>query len=169
MDTEDKAAWCGAAEAQERTFAINRLFALGLSGAVNINKRHDPFTHDLFVSFPVDLKSVRTPLFMAQELYGLDPQYAVTFNFKDAKRYREFYPNIVVIFDVSWEQTSKEIGDRIFRVQPMHQTHAGFLDNISRAIKAGGNQRIEYKNRVNDTKGNAKESWVFDVRLLQRL
>jgi hypothetical protein len=51
----------------------------------------------------------------------------------------------------------------------MHVTYAGFLDDISNAVKAGGNQRIEYQKRTDDTLGNAKASWVFDVRLLQEI
>ena len=78
--TEDKQFWCKAAESDERAFAVNRLFQLGLAGSVNVEKRTNPYTHDLFVQWPVDLKNVSTPLFKAQELYGIDPQYAVTFN-----------------------------------------------------------------------------------------
>lgn len=167
--TEDKQHWCDAAEADERAFAVNRLFQLGLSGSVNVEKRSNPYTHDLFVQWPSDLKNIRTPLFKAQELYGIDPQYAVTFNVKDGERYRSLYPNIVVIFDVKWEELSREIGGTLYQVEPMHVTYAGLLDDISNAVKAGGSKRIEYQKRVDDTLGNAKASWVFDVRLLQRL
>lgn len=169
MMTEDKKAWCSAAEAQERAFAVNRLFDLGLSGAVNVEKRADPFTHDLFVNFPADLKSVSTPLFKAQELYGIDPQYAVTFNIKDGKRYAEKYPNIIVIFDINWAETEKEMSGQMYRVNKMHETYAGFLDDIRRAIRLDGNKQIEYSRRVDDTNGNAKASWVFDVRRLHKL
>ena len=169
MNTEDKVAWCGAAEVQERAFAVGRLFTLGLSGAINTAKRHDPFTHDLFVNFPADLKSVRTPLFKARELYGIDPQFAVTFNLKDGERYASQYPNIVVVFDVDWKETSKEIGGTVFSVDPMHVTYAGFLDDIRSAITADGGKRIDYSRRVDDTAGNAKSSWVFDIRRLHKL
>ena len=168
-NTEDKQFWCNAAEQDERAFAVNRLFQLGLAGSVNVDKRTNPYTHDLFVQWPSDLKNVRTPLFKAKELHGIDPQYAVTFNVKDGERYRRLYPNIVVIFDVNWEETTRKIGETVYRVEPMHVTYAGFLDDISNAVKAGGNQRINYQKRVDDTLGNAKASWVFDVRLLQQV
>lgn len=161
LPTEDKAAWCEAGAKAEVEFA-RRLRKFGFSGGINIEKDDDPFAHDLFVTVPSDLKTVRTPLFMARELYGLDPQYTVTFNVKDGQRYAKLYPNILVIFDVKWDVT--EWNDK--KVEPMHRTYAGFLSDIRRAIKAAGVQKIRYQRRISDTGGNAKESFVFDVRLL---
>jgi hypothetical protein len=169
MDTEDKTAWCNHGAVKEVDFANSRLFDIGLAGHINLAKKNDPYTHDLFVQFPVDLKSVTTPLFKAQDLYGLDPQYTVTFNHKDAVRYKEKYPNILVLFDINWETLEKDIGGHVYHVDPMHVTVAGFLSDISRAIKKSGMHKIEYKNRVNDDAGNAKVSWVFDLRLLHPL
>lgn len=169
MNTEDKRAWCEYGDEAERAFSIGRLFDLGLSGAVNLEKRTNPYAHDLFVSFPTDLKTVRTPLFKARELYGLDPQYTITFNDKDAKRYLELYPDIVVVFDILWEVTDKEIDGFPYRVDPMHLTVAGFLSDIRQAIRKDGNHKIVYQRRVNDQEGNAKESWVFDARHLHKL
>jgi hypothetical protein len=48
----------------------------------------------------------------------------------------------------------------------MHQTYVGFLSDIKNAILAGNSQKITYRNRLSDTSGNAKESYVFDVRKL---
>ena len=169
IDNQDKDSWCRVGEKQEREFVVDRLFRLGIGGFVNTEKIIDPFTHDLQVMFKSDLKSVRTPLFKAQELYGLDPQYTVTFNDKDAVRYRKYYPNIVVFFDVNWSVTSKEIKGHIYTVQPMHETYAGFLDDISRAVKDAGSLQHAYRQRVDDASGNAKSSWVFDVRKLHKL
>ena len=168
-NTEDKLAWCKHGADKEDGFAQNRLFDLGLAGHVNLAKKTDPYTHDLFVQFPSDLKSVTTPLFKAKELYGLDPQYTVTFNQKDATRYKEKYPNIIVMFDVNWEILKKDINGIVYQVDPMHVTVAGFLSDISRAVKRSGMHKIEYKNRVDDVAGNAKESWVFDLRFLHTL
>ena len=143
---------------------------IGLPTFVNPSKRTDKYTHDLFTIFQSDLKTVKTPLFKAKELFGIDPQFAVTFNLKDGVRYAKLYPFIVVIFDVEWkEQCSMTIGGVLYEVQPMHQTHAGFLSDIRNAIIKSGNQKIKYARRTDDTSGNAKESFVFDVRHLQRL
>ena len=169
IDTEDKQAWCTAGEELEREFVGTRLPFFNLLGGINPAKDSDKYTHDLNVVFPSDLKSVRTPLFKAQDLYGIDPQYAVTFNVKDYERYTKLYPNIVVMFDVNWEITCKVIGSNVYEVKPMHETYAGFLADIRNAWLADGCQQIEYKRRVDDRAGNAKTSWVFDARLLHKL
>jgi hypothetical protein len=169
IDTEDKQAWCEAAIADEEQFVNQRLPFLGLDGFINPEKAADKYTHDLFVRFPSDLKSVRTPFFKAGERYGIDPQYAVTFNVKDGQRYRRLYPNILVIFDVNWETTCKVIAGNVYEVQPMHRTYCGFLKDISNAIKQSGCHSVEYTRRVGDTNGNGKVSWVFDVRHLHEV
>ena len=167
MNTEDKLSWCEYGEEKEGSFVQTRLSEIGLVGSANPNKKKDKYTHDLFVSFQSDLKTVRTPLFKAKELYGIDPQFAVTFNHKDAERYKKLYPKIIVIFDILWEQCSKEINGRTYTVNPMHITVAGFLHDIRRAVIESGSKRIDYAKRVDDTQGNAKSSWVFDARFLQ--
>lgn len=170
MDTEDKLAWCEKyGEETEHQFAVKRLHEIGIAGFVNPNKRIDKFSHDLCGIFQADLKTVRTPLFKADELFGIPAQYAVTFNEKDGRRYKEHYPNILVIFDVCWDVTEKEMDGVLYQVQPMHMTVAGFLSDIRRAIEAGGKKKIRYQRRVEDTTGNAKTSFVFDCRLLHRL
>jgi len=170
MDTENKLAWCEKyGEKTELEFSMEKMFELGIPTYVNPEKKRDKFSHDLCSIFQTDLKTVRTPLFMSQELYGIDPQFAVTFNLKDGSRYKELYPNIIVIFDVKWETTEKEIAGKIYSVKPMHVTVAGFLSNIRNAIKQSGNNKIDYKKRVDDTNGNAKTSYVFDLRLLHQL
>ena len=170
LSTEDKLAWCEKfGDETERTFATDRLFNLGIASWPNLEKRTNKYAHDLFCIFQSDLKTVRTPLFKSQELYGIDPQYAVTFNLKDQERYNSLYPNIIVIFDIKWEVTEMELNNIIYKVNPMRVTVAGFLADIKNAIKADGNQKIEYKKRVNDDNGNAKSSYVFDARLLHRI
>ena len=169
MDTENKQEWCDYGDDAERMFAAGRLFQLGLGGHINPQKKTNPYVHDLYVQFPSDLKTVRTPLFKSMELYGIDPQYAVTFNHKDAERYKELYPNIIVIFDVLWKDCTKEMGGVKYQVADMHLTVAGFLTDIRNAVIKSGSHRIDYARRVEDTNGNAKSSWVFDARHLQQI
>jgi len=169
MDTEDKFAWCEQyGDVVESAFCVNRLYDLGLSGYMNPEKKTNKYSHDMFMVFQSDLKTVRTPLYKAKELFNIDPQYAVTFNLKDAERYKKLYPNIAVVFDVMWDESlcSKTIGGQKYVVAPMHHTYVGFLTDIRNAIIASGNKKIEYQNRINDMNGNAKESYVFDVRKL---
>lgn len=169
--TEDKIAWCEEFGVKtELTFATGRMHEAGIPTYLNPEKIKNKYTHDLFSVFQSDLKTVRTPLFKAEELYGIDPQFAVTFNVKDGVRYRDLYPNIVVIFDVMWDDPcSIVLGARRYQVDPMHQTYAGFLSDIRSAIQKSGNKKIEYRKRIYDTVGNAKQSYVFDVRHLHRI
>ena len=167
MDTEDKQSWCDYGDDAERHFVAGRLFDIGLGGHINPQKKTNPYVHDMFVQFPSDIKTVRTPLFKSMELYGIDPQYAITFNHKDAERYKEFYPNIIVIFDIWWKNCSLNIGGQDYAVKDMHLTAAGFLHDIRTAIVKSGSCRIDYSRRVEDTSGNAKSSWVLDARHLQ--
>ena len=51
----------------------------------------------------------------------------------------------------------------------MHSTYWGFLSHIADAIAASGDQKHTYQRRVDDTDGNAKWSWVFDVRKLHEV
>jgi hypothetical protein len=169
MNTENKQEWCDYGDDAERIFAAGRLFQLGLGGHINPQKKTNPYVHDLYVQFPSDLKTVRTPLFKSMELYGIDPQYAVTFNHKDAERYKELYPNIIVIFDIFWHDCYKEFSGVKYQVADMQLTVAGFLSNIRNAIIKSGSHRIDYTRRVEDTSGNAKSSWVFDARHLQQI
>lgn len=168
MDTEDKSAWCAHGAAQEIQFVKDGTPA-GIRAAINPAKTADKYTHDLLLTVPADLKSVRTPLFLADDLYGIDPQYAVTFNDKDGRRYSSLYPNLLIVFDVRWDTTSKQLAGQTRTVEPMHITHAGFLFDVRRAIVEDGCKSIAYKRRVDDRAGNAQVSWVFDVRRLARL
>jgi hypothetical protein len=170
-DTENKQAWCDKYGTEaEFSFSIGRMHDIGHPTFLNPAKRTDKYTHDLFTIFQTDLKTVRTPLFRARELFGIDPQYAVTFNVKDGIRYAKLYPNIIVIFDVLWEQQISMIISGVnYSVKPMHETYVGFLSDIRSAINLSGCKKIQYTRRINDTSGNAKESFVIDVRHLHKL
>lgn len=172
MELNDKLAWCEEyGDKVERSFCVDRLYELGITGYMNLEKKKDKYSHDMFTVFPSDLKTVRTPFFKAWEKFEIDPQYAVTINMKDMLRYKELYPNIVVVFDVLWDDKicRKFIEGVEYGVKPMHKTYAGFIQDIRAAVMACGNKKVEYQGRVNDTGGNAKSSFIFDVRKLQQL
>ncbi len=165
--TEDKLAWCASGERQEFDFVSSRLpLFQGLRGDINPDKSADKYAHDLTVAFQTDLKSQTTPFFKARELYGLDPQYTVSFNDKDGLRYSRKYPNLIVIFDVNWTTVAREIEGVAYAVEPMHRTYAGFLTDVRRAIAASGFKQVIYQKRIGDESGNATMSWLLDVRHL---
>jgi hypothetical protein len=39
---------------------------------------------------------------LGKNLFGIDPEFAVTINERDLTRYEELYPNLVIILDVRW-------------------------------------------------------------------
>ena len=119
---------------------------------MNPAKGQDKFAHDLIMGVPADLKSCRTPWRESASLFGIDSDYAVSLNDKDVVRYRELYPTINIIFDVAYPNYKA--------------THMTDIWRILRIIDACEAHRHEYKNRINDTAGNAKISWIFDVRNL---
>jgi len=167
---EDKQAWCDEyGPKTERKFCDWATQVLGVDVMPNPAKDQDPYTFDLlYDGKPADLKTVRTPFFMAEHLYGIDPQFAVTFNHKDGQRYREHYPSIRIVFDVKFDGgtlASSAMPEPV-HVQPMHLVAIGTLDQVSRAITDSGFHRHDYQARVNDTEGNAKASWLLDVRKL---
>ena len=147
IDHKDKQAWCEAGAAAERRMAGP---VLPRGGALMMNpaKAADPFTHDLFVTLPGDLKTIRTR-FNTADRYGIDPRSAITLNVKDVERYAERYPNIVIVFDVDY-------GD-------YRRLCYATLREIRRAIKADKARLHEYRDRVGDTQGNATASWVLDA------
>ena len=169
---QDKRYWCEAyGITTEKLFVDTALEGLDVTGYINPAKEINKYTHDLYLQVQSDLKTVRTPFFKSMEYHGIDPQYAVTFNKKDALRYSDKYPNILVVFDVKWEpeNCAKVIAEKPYQVDPMHLIAVGFLSDIAKAIREDGDQVIRYMQRQDDTAGNAKESYVFDVRRLHLL
>ena len=151
IDLEDKKSWCEAGELAEKDFvATNKL--MGWAVAMNANKHQDPYTHDLVGVVPIDLKSTREPWRKSQELFGIPPEYAISINQKDIVRYVKLYPNIIVLLDVAWAG-----------VYMITMSRAKTLITTGKAVKH------QYKNRKDDTKGNAKVSYIFDLRDLDEM
>ena len=171
VSNEDKRAWCEKfGPKTEADFCRWAFMTLDMPVAVNPAKRTDQYTFDLiYDGNPADLKTVRTPFYRADALYKLDPQYTVTFNRKDGQRYQELYPDIKVIFDVLWGEGMKyqpTPDSQPVTVEPMRLIAVGTLTEIWKAIEESGRHRHEYQARVCDQSGNAKESWLLDVRKL---
>ena len=151
IDTEDKKSWCEAGSLAEKDFvATNKLEGWGIS--MNPTKHKDPYTHDFMGIVPMDLKSIREPWRKSQELFGIPSKYAVSINKKDIVRYANLYPNIIVLLDVEWAGV--------------------YMLTMSRAkslISNGKAKKHDYKNRRHDKQGNAKTSYIFDIRELDEL
>jgi len=153
-DTENKQAWCKDGEVKEKLF-VSRLFDSGASVLLNPAKSTDPYTHDLFLMLQCDVKTVTTPFRTAFEKFGIQPSDAVTLNVKDVERYKEKYPNICIIFDVNHELYTG--------------THMVLLKSILIHIASGKVPVHKYEKRINDERGNAKDSYVMNCKMMPKL
>jgi hypothetical protein len=165
--TEDKLSYCNkASKDQEPKFVdfINNLGGL-IKLRINPAKENDPYTHDLLVNdFCGELKTQDTPFFKSKSLYGIDPQWAVTYNHKDYLRYKKNYTStggdIIIFFDVTRKEEAK-YGVKTFPMRSVFYTKASIIERL---IEKESAPLHEYTNRKNDTQGNAKNSYVIDVR-----
>lgn len=145
-ENEDKEAWCRLGEKAEDRF-LGPVFRGGVSLFKNPAKDENPYLNDAFVVLPADLKTIRTR-FETADRYGIPAKTAITINKKDIDRYLTKWPLMTLILDIDY-------GDyRSLRVASVRE--------INRAIKSGAAKLHTYRNRVDDTDGNAKESWVLN-------
>ena len=147
VDNEDKLSWCQYGEELEHEF-LDGSFPVTL----NPKKVSDKFTHDFFIHLPCDLKSIMSKWIKSESLFGIPSEHAISINQKDLQRYRDLYPNLIMILNVQWSG--------------VYLLPVSYAINL---IKQGKAKRHEYKNRQNDTKGNAKISWIFDLRNLEKI
>jgi hypothetical protein len=148
LNNEDKKAWCQHGSELEEKFVESQNFA-GVKLSMNPQKQTDVYVHDILATFQADLKTIRTP-FKTANRYGIPSEFAITLNEKDIQRYRKIYPNIILFFDIDYPNYKG------VRIAP--------ISRILRLLDLNKAKRHEYLNRVNDTSGNAKVSYVFDFR-----
>lgn len=159
-DLQDKAPWCETGASYEQVF-IKKYPNLGLE--INPEKSTNIYAPDLLISGTknlADLKTQNTPFFLAQSRYGIDPQFAVTFNDKDYQRYTKNYPGIEIFFWVDW-QAVKFSGSSEVTVIPMQGVWKITYENLLIAVSNAPLHK--YLQRVNDIKGNAKDSYVLNL------
>lgn len=163
-DLQNKGFWCQHGLSKEHIFVAK--FGEQFSVTINPDKENDPYVPDLFQTFDqrlADLKTQNTPLFQAQQRYGLNPQYAVTFNLKDYERYMNVYNgNVAIYFCVEWIPITfvSNSGQRI-SVKPMRGVWWTDMIRLQNLVKTAPIH--SYQQRIYDTKGNAKASYVFDL------
>jgi len=161
-DIQDKMSWCRRGETLEDEFL--RVYGDRLKLKLNPAKKEKPTVPD-FIYIPgnriADLKTVNTPFFSARR-YGVDPQYAVTFNKKDLEYYRRCYSDILLYFSIDWIATKLVIkGCKIYTVEPMVGVWGIRFCNIQKLCCP--ENLHEYKLRIGD-KVNATHSYVLDLR-----
>lgn len=162
-NTQDKAFWCKAGETLEASFV--GLHGNYLNYSINPAKKIDSYAPDLVnldTNRLADLKVQQMPFFKAKQLYGIEPTYAVVFNEKDRLRYERYYPDIEIVYWIDWVAVKADIRGRIFEVTPFKGV---FRASFREMVKYLDTLAIHYyQQRVADELGNAKGSYVLDIR-----
>lgn len=160
---QDKSVWCKDGERVEQSFV--RLHGEQLSIIINPEKDTNKYAPDLLSNQSGnlgDLKTQNTPFFKASSLFGIDPTYAVVFNLKDRNRYRELYPNIDIYYWIEWIAVKFQMGIKETTVQPLYGVwRVNFAEFDKHLEKA---PLHDYMQRRDDNNGNAKSSFVIDIR-----
>jgi hypothetical protein len=130
---------------------------------INPKKETDPYAPDIILYGELaDLKTQLTPFFTSAR-YKMDPQYTVTFNKKDVERYDDLYPHIQIVFWIDW-QTAEW---KTIKVPPVHGV---YLATFKQVRDMTMNAPLhEYKDRKADQQGNARSSYLLDVRKFTQL
>lgn len=162
IDLNDRHAWYkkGASDEELFCWAFGHKFGL----RINPDKQKNPTLPDLIHKNGTlcELKTRRTPFFTAMT-YGVWPQYAVTINRNDMVRYLENHQNMPIYFWVQWTQLEWNG----ISVKPMVGVWGIRVKELDR-LCSDGNLHA-YKGRVNDDRGNAKDSYVIDLNDLKEL
>lgn len=168
-DLQDKEFWC--AEGQQKEYSFIHKFGRRLRLRIHPNKEHDAFGPDLLhepSKRPADLKTQNTPFFASRSLYRIDPQYAVTLNKKDVDRYRAKYPDILIYFAVEWVVVKMVYtSGKVSRVEPMFGVWAIRFSDLCELVRHAPLHK--YRQRTNDQRGNATESYVLSLRDLKQV
>ena len=160
-DLQDKGPWCQTGATFEETFVSK--YGKSLNLVINPAKANDPYAPDLLdmsKDILADLKTQNTPFFQARTRYNMNPQFVVTFNLKDYRRYKELYPNIDIYFWVEWLITGF-VGSTKVDVRPMSGIWMIPFQDLDKVV---ANAPIHsYVMRQNDIVGNAKNSYLLDL------
>jgi len=175
LNTEDKESFTNfASKYQEPKFVefINDLAYLEFKVEINPKKTEDKYDHDLLINgYKGDLKTQHTPFYRAKDFYNLDPQWAITYNHKDYVRYKNNYTNknlpFYIIFDVIRKNEFNQKYE--IRTDAMRAIFMCDVRKLENLIETNQIPLHSYVNRQDDNKGNAKSSYVFDVRHLRMI
>lgn len=162
-DLQKKLQWCKDGEQLEHEFL--HLFGSRFGLRLNEQKHKDPTVPDFIHTASdryVDLKTQNTPFFNARR-YGVEPQFAVTLNKIDVDRYTRLYPGLIILYHVNWLAVKLLKPDGSFiEVSPMEGIWAASIRHIPALCRR--KNLHSYLQRKADQSGNAKDSYVLDLR-----
>ena len=157
IDLNDRHAWYEKGASDEELFCMLFGHTLGLS--INPDKADDPTVPDLIhrSGEVCELKTRRTPFFTAFSSYMIAPQKAVTINRNDMVRYWQDYRDMPIYFWVQWTQLKWQN----IEVKPMVGVWGIRVSNLAKLCS--DDNLHAYQGRVDDERGNAKDSYVVSL------
>jgi len=161
-DLQNKSWWHHHGVDKENAF-VNKYGDL-LQVIINPLKESDPQVPDLYrLQFEklAELKTQNCPFFQAQSRFNLDPQYTVVFNLKDELLYSSQYPEIDIYFWVDWHAVKFENRHSNITVNQMTGVWLISFSDLSLLCKEAPVH--SYGQRRDDTRGNAKSSYVLNL------
>lgn len=162
-DYNNRAAWYETGERKEREFCALLVDEYGIAAEINPDKARDKTLPDLIVAGELaDLKTQHTPFYKAREIAGIDPARLVSLNLKDALRYREHWPRLWLYFWVEWPESSREIGDTLYRVRAVRGVYRARMEQIDAMILR---HRVQLRGllRRQDGEGGAKNQYHLSL------
>ncbi len=166
-DLQNKGEWCLHGASIEKTFV--QMFGEKLDVIINPEKRNSPYVLDLLnIKHNIfsDLKTQNTPFFKSEKKYGINPQFAVTFNEKDVTRYRNYLEEglneIFIYFWIDWVPIRWEMGKQSISVEPMKGVWGIRFTNILKILNESPTH--DYLQRKDDKIGNAKQSYILNIQ-----
>ena len=134
-------------------------------GILNPEKVTNPYVPDLIVEERLsDLKYQSTPFYSCGHYYNYDPQFTCTFNLKDFTHYGQKYPNLDLYYWVDYPDMEKVHRNKEIHIHRMEAIFVINYQDLKTLIETKKSPLHSYLGRTNDTKGNAKSSYLIDVR-----
>ena len=156
-DTEDKTWWIGWGNQKEQDF-LSLCAREGILPGIAASSGPRFYPEYTYQSRYLDLKTVETPFFLAQKHYGVDSNFAVSLNKPDVLDCTYKYPKCQLVF---WIQWASEIKYGV-EVETRHEIRFLPYERM-RELVSHAPVHV-YQKRIDDNKGNAKESYILDLR-----
>lgn len=169
-DPQDKDSFLELGEQKEHEFVNEIAPMLGLDAKINPEKIDDPTVIDMIVDGePADLKVQETPFFTSENKFGIEPQWAVTFNKIDYERYKDKGGDMDIIFWINWKRDEREKGEK-------YGTHVAGMSGVwvvpfKKIQEWVENDKVtyhKYQNRHHASR-NSNRSYGLDLRWMECL
>lgn len=178
VSTEDKAHWVKeyGLEAEAKFCELVQA-ELHLDLQINPAKLpplNDKYAPDLLLDGRTlgDLKQQLAPFFQARERFNLDPNWAVAFNVKDYRRYKEHgydRTGLLLFYRVIYRRDTKRLLNVDYAILGLDGIWLVPFERLAFLIESNMLSTHEYKRRQEDQAGNARDSYYFDLRWFQCL